>query len=122
MTCAQSTILGAVVLSSSFLLAVACSSKKDESLPDVPAPEAGLTYHADIAPIVAARCGNCHREGGIAPFSLLTYQDLVKVAGIAQIQVNERNMPPWGAYDTDTCKVQRSFQDDLRLSEEEIKK
>ena len=36
-------------------------------------PAAAVTWHQDIAPIVAQKCGGCHVGGGIAPFSLATY-------------------------------------------------
>ena len=32
-----------------------------------------VTFAKDVAPIVYAKCGVCHRQGGSAPFSLLTY-------------------------------------------------
>src|SRR6476620_11384998 len=34
-----------------------------------------FTYNADIFPIFAARCGHCHVAGGVAPMSLVSYQD-----------------------------------------------
>jgi len=33
------------------------------------------TWNQDIAPIFFEHCGKCHHEGGIAPSSLLTYND-----------------------------------------------
>jgi hypothetical protein len=39
---------------------------------DLPEP----TFNKDIAPIVFANCASCHRPGGAAPFSLLTYADV----------------------------------------------
>ena len=35
-------------------------------------PSATPTYCRDIAPILFARCADCHREGAVAPFPLLT--------------------------------------------------
>ena len=32
---------------------------------------ATVTYHHDIAPLIADRCVMCHHPGGSAPFSLL---------------------------------------------------
>src|ERR1044071_2087379 len=34
-----------------------------------------FTYNGDIFPIFAARCGHCHVAGGVAPMSLVSYQD-----------------------------------------------
>ena len=33
------------------------------------------TYNVDVFPIFANRCGHCHVAGGVAPMSLVTYQD-----------------------------------------------
>src|SRR5690349_16461633 len=51
--------------------------------PAAPAPTPppdGLTYYADAKPILDARCGSCHVEGGIAPFPLTTYAEVVDYA------------------------------------------
>ena len=37
------------------------------------AKKTDLTYTKDIAPIMQNRCQECHREGQIGPFSLMTY-------------------------------------------------
>lgn len=34
-----------------------------------------FTYHEDLYPIFLSRCGQCHVADGVAPMSLLTYQD-----------------------------------------------
>ena len=40
--------------------------------------EARLTYHRDVEPIVDAKCaGLCHHPDGIAPFTLMSYSDLM---------------------------------------------
>ncbi|MBI1875633.1 MAG: tetratricopeptide repeat protein [Acidobacteria bacterium] len=54
-----------------------------------------ITFSRDIAPIVVDRCGSCHRPGGAAPFSLLTYAD-VKQRTTQIADVTRRGfMPPW---------------------------
>jgi mono/diheme cytochrome c family protein len=35
-----------------------------------------LTFARDIAPMIATHCAACHRPGGAAPFSLITYPDV----------------------------------------------
>jgi len=57
-----------------------------------PAP---LTYRQDIAPIVAAHCAGCHRTGEVAPFELLTYQDVRQRATLIADVTARRVMPPW---------------------------
>jgi hypothetical protein len=53
------------------------------------------TYAADIEPILQKNCIACHREGEIAPMSLLTYEDTKRwAANIAEVTTS-KFMPPW---------------------------
>lgn len=56
---------------------------------------AKVTYTRDIAPIVQARCLNCHREGQVAPFALGDYEQTAKRAGQIVRVTQDRIMPPW---------------------------
>lgn len=56
---------------------------------------AKVTYTRDIAPIVQARCLNCHREGQVAPFPLADYEQTAKRAGQIVRVTQDRIMPPW---------------------------
>lgn len=60
-----------------------------------PPPPAPVTFDKDIAPIVFTNCAPCHRPGEVAPFSLLSYADVVKHAQDVSEQTLERHMPPW---------------------------
>lgn len=60
--------------------------------PPAPVP---LTFNKDIAPIVFTNCAPCHRPGEVAPFTLLSYADVVKHAQSVSEQTLERHMPPW---------------------------
>ncbi len=53
------------------------------------------TFNRDIAPIVWAHCASCHRPGDVAPFSLLTYQDVRPRLREIVAAVTRRTMPPW---------------------------
>src|SRR5262245_66075040 len=53
-----------------------------------------VTFTTDIAPIVFANCSPCHHPGDVAPFSLLTYADVVKHADGAAQMTRRRDMPP----------------------------
>jgi len=53
------------------------------------------TFARDIAPIVYANCVSCHRPGQIAPFSLLTYDEVRDHAAQIVRAVESREMPPW---------------------------
>lgn len=55
----------------------------------------GLTYHADIGPLIAARCGACHQSGGIAPFALETYAQVHGARAVIDAVTRSREMPPW---------------------------
>ncbi len=52
-------------------------------------------WSTDIAPIIFNNCANCHRQGGIAPFSLLNYQEAVSHKQDIAAEVISKRMPPW---------------------------
>jgi hypothetical protein len=55
------------------------------------------TFSQDVAPILFNHCVNCHRPGEVAPFSLTTYADAKKWAGVIATVTHKRYMPPWKA-------------------------
>ncbi len=55
------------------------------------------TFTETIAPIVYANCVTCHRPGEVAPFSLLSYEDVVKKGKQIARVTEEKYMPPWHA-------------------------
>jgi thiol-disulfide isomerase/thioredoxin len=61
------------------------------------APKVALTYHARIERIMLANCVECHRAGGVAPFALDTYDDVVANKGMIRKTVEKGTMPPWFA-------------------------
>ena len=86
-----------------------------------PAPRTnGPTYHADIAPLIAASCGGCHTSGGIAPFALGTYAEVAAVSPLMAASTTARRMPPWGAQETESCRPRHMFKHDLRLTDAQI--
>jgi len=54
-----------------------------------------VTFTADVAPILFNACVTCHRPEGIAPFSLLTYDDAKSRAAAIVAATRNRVMPPW---------------------------
>lgn len=64
-----------------------------------PAPDAKntSTYHNRVSRLVQNNCLECHRAGGVAPFSLATYEDVRSHAGMMRKQVGRGAMPPWFA-------------------------
>ena len=62
-----------------------------------PSSAAAPTFSKDVAPIMFAKCAECHRPGSIAPMSLMTYDDARPWARAVKQKVVAREMPPWGA-------------------------
>ena len=59
------------------------------------APPVALTYHARIERIVQSHCVECHRTGGVAPFALENYEEVVDHKGMIRKVVDRGTMPPW---------------------------
>ncbi|MEO0042740.1 MAG: hypothetical protein RL329_2188 [Bacteroidota bacterium] len=49
----------------------------------------------NIAPILYKNCAKCHQPNGVAPFSLLTYDDAYRNRAGIKTAVVSKNMPPW---------------------------
>jgi hypothetical protein len=57
----------------------------------------GVTYHNRISRLLQANCLECHRQGGVAPFGLETYEQVNAKAGMIRRMVERGLMPPWFA-------------------------
>ena len=55
------------------------------------------TYNDDVFPIPRDRCASCHVTGGIAPMSLMTYDDAFPWAESIRAELVAAHMPPWNA-------------------------
>ena len=79
-------------------------------------PDDGVvTFNADVAPILARHCQDCHRPGQFAPFALIDYDEVRRRGRAIVDQVVARRMPPW--------KPEPGFgefSDERRLDEGEI--
>ncbi len=58
-----------------------------------------FTYYKDIYSIFESKCGSCHQTGGVAPMSLLTYEEAFPWAVSIKNEVLHLSMPPWSADD-----------------------
>lgn len=76
---------------------------------------AEVTYNRDIAPIIHARCMNCHRPGQVAPFSLTNYTQVAKRGRQIMRVTKGRIMPPWIPAPAD-----HKFVDERWLSNREL--
>ena len=74
-----------------------------------------LTFTKHVAPILQNRCEECHRAGGVAPMSLVTFEDTRPWAKSIREKVVNRTMPPFHA----TGAIGR-YQHDPRLTDDEI--
>lgn len=73
------------------------------------------TYVRDVQPLLAVKCGGCHTEDGIAPFPLVTYDQVTSVKGAVRAAVADRTMPPWLAGDGCT-----DYTGDRSLTDEQV--
>jgi hypothetical protein len=76
-----------------------------------------VTFSRDVAPILQARCQECHRPGSMAPMSFMTYEETRPWAKSIKQRVVTRQMPPWHIDETVGVK---KFKNDISLSDEQI--
>ncbi len=58
---------------------------------------AAISYSDTIAPILADNCVACHREGGIGPWAMTSYDMVRGFAPMIREVLRTRRMPPWHA-------------------------
>jgi len=61
------------------------------------APAIPLTWNERTSRIVQRRCQACHRDGGVAPFPLETFEQVQRRARMIKFVLEEDQMPPWFA-------------------------
>ena len=80
-----------------------------------------VTFHKDIEPILQRSCQNCHREGGVGPMPLVTFDQVAPFAGLIEYKTGLRDragaMPPW--YMEKNIGIQ-GYKNDPSLSDAEI--
>jgi len=91
------------------------------SLASVPADaqsvDSGVTFAKDVAPILQAKCQDCHRAGSMAPMSLITFEEARPWARAIKERVSTRQMPPWHI---DRAVGVQKFKNDMSLSDEQV--
>jgi mono/diheme cytochrome c family protein len=92
--------------------------------PTAQTPASGdVTFTKDIAPILQRSCQRCHNPNGVAPMSLVTYEEARPWARAMKTRTGlgpkAGVMPPW--FVEKDIGIQH-FKDDPSLSEEEIGK
>jgi peroxiredoxin len=56
-----------------------------------------ISYEKTIAPMLATHCVACHREGGIAPWQMSSYDMVRGFSPMIREVVRTKRMPPWHA-------------------------
>ena len=74
-----------------------------------------VTWARHVAPLLQTNCVECHRRGGIAPFSLEGYENAKRWHRMIAWMTGERLMPPWRA-----VPGFGEFRDARRLSARQI--
>ncbi len=85
--------------------------------PGAATAQSDVTFAKDVLPILQDSCQTCHREGAIAPMSLMTYAETRPWARAIREKVVTRTMPPW--YIDKNIGVQ-GFKYDRSLTDEQI--
>ena len=75
----------------------------------------GVTYSETIAPILVEHCVQCHRPGGLGPFSLLDYDAARDRAALIAAVTRRGDMPPWKP-----AAPEGAFQGERRLPPAQI--
>jgi peroxiredoxin len=73
-----------------------------------------VSYASEVAPILQAKCVNCHSEGGIGPFAMSSYKKVAGWADMIRETLRTDRMPPWHA-----DPEHKTFHNSLDLSVEE---
>lgn len=83
--------------------------------PGARAAEGRVTWSDDVAPILYAKCVECHRPGQLGPMSLMSYAEARPWAKSIRAAVTSGKMPPWRV-----DQSVRAFLHDLSLSPEQV--
>ena len=76
-----------------------------------------VTFSGDVASLIYENCTVCHREGGIGPMELASYEDVRRYAQRIRYQVSNGSMPPY-AYDRNVGI--QDLKEDWRLPVEDV--
>jgi hypothetical protein len=61
------------------------------------AAHAKISYSKEIAPLLIDKCVTCHRDGGIAPWQMSSYEMVKGFAPMIREVLRTKRMPPWHA-------------------------
>jgi mono/diheme cytochrome c family protein len=98
-------------------LAIAVGVGGRATVAEQAAAKAAPTYTKDVAPLLFNSCASCHRDGEVAPMSLLSYEETRPWAKAIKAKVVSGEMPPWHA-DPDFSSLK--FRNDRSLTKAQI--
>jgi hypothetical protein len=75
-----------------FILGLMLSAEPGRAHKPITSP---FTYNDDVFPILRDRCARCHVPEGVAPMSLMTYDDTVPWGESIRVELLSGHMPPW---------------------------
>ena len=81
-----------------------------------------ITYSREISRIINANCVECHREGGVGPFRLDSYEAVARRATMIRAVTEEGTMPPWFAapmHSQDGAALESPWSNDRSMSQAE---
>ena len=119
----QDTMGRFLILPAALLLMVpvALGAQTFASTSDLAFNPEDVTFSRDIAPILQRSCQNCHNPVGVAPMSLVTYQDARRYSRRMKERTAIRDrmgaMPPW--YVEKNIGIQH-YKQDNSLNDEEV--
>jgi len=109
---AMSILLTALIAMALQTLALAADAK-----PASTGTREQITFSKDVAPILQAKCQECHQPNSIAPMSLITFQEARPWARSIKERVVTRQMPPWHI---DRSVGVQKFKNDMSLTDAQV--
>ena len=85
-------------------------------MPERDRSHANISYEKTIVPMLEEKCVTCHREGGIGPWQMSSYEMVRGFAPMIREVVRTQRMPPWHA-----DPHYGHFSNDRGLSDEQVK-
>lgn len=76
-----------------------------------------VTFWQDVAPVFYERCVTCHRDGGVGPFPMSTYEEAAPWGAAISAAMEGRTMPPWLVTADGSCG---DFRDSRWVPDDEI--